>query len=394
MSMSERLDDDGDDASTVAPPDDAKTAEVTCFSCRAKAKWKRMVKKWDPEDHEYYYVCATCVMTQMQLPDLKSAQLHIIQVSPGFKRKSEQQSRWQQAKKCVKVDFEMMSGSRKQIRTLTLAAMKTLFSPMADAIVRKHRHMELLNSDLDMHKSMIQRMKTCTDPTECQEMLTELDNLLDSPLLGFEGKKDQWQFQLASTYSDEYVSDSKSGSYMRFFFMCLSGHADTPCMTIQQSKEWKTKSGDPLWPKGWTCPCGTTYRTKYGVIVEIVAPGIDGILYCRAPVPDEHVNDMRAMMHEDVLKPATPLALYGAVPECKPSSTSMIVKKERDMYGNKCDNQWTFSSKKDYEKLPKFDWYQVFNLAGKVLPPHPLTKKQKKEKARQLWEAEQVVGAK
>jgi hypothetical protein len=94
-------------------------------------------------------------------------------------------------------------------------------------------------------------------------------------------------------------------------------------------------------------------------------------------------------MHEEQLKPATPLQLYGAVPACKPSSTSLIVKKERDMYGNPCDNQWTFKSNKEYQDLPMFDWYQVFNLAGKELPPAPLTKKQRKEKARAQWEAEQ-----
>jgi hypothetical protein len=103
-------------------------------------------------------------------------------------------------------------------------------------------------------------------------------------------------------------------------------------MTIQQSKEWKIKSGNPLCPQGWTCPCGTNYRTKYGVIVEIVAPGVDGILYCRAPVPDEHVNEMRAIMHELKLKPTSPMALYRAVPVCKPSNTILIIKKERDMY--------------------------------------------------------------
>jgi hypothetical protein len=166
--------------------------------------------------------------------------------------------------------------------------------------------------------------------------LRENQCMAPCPLLAFQGK-DQWQFQLASTYSDEYVSDTASGTYctvqyMRFFFMCLSGHAETPCMTIQQSKEWKIKSGNPICPQGWTCPCGTNYRTKYGVIVEIVAPGVDGILYCRAPVPDEHVNEMRAIMHELKLKPTSPMALYRAVPVCKPSNTILIIKKERDMY--------------------------------------------------------------
>jgi hypothetical protein len=64
-------------------------------------------------------------------------------------------------------------------------------------------------------------------------------------------------------------------------------------MTIQQSKAWET------------CTCGTTYRKKHGVVVEIVSPGIDGILYFKAPVPDDEFNDMRAWVHEKQLKPVS-----------------------------------------------------------------------------------------
>jgi hypothetical protein len=77
-----------------------------------------------------------------------------------------------------------------------------------------------------------------------------------------------------------------------------------------------------------------------------VAPGVDGILYCKVPVPDDHVNDMHAMMQEQ-LKPATTLALFEAAPACKPSTTRLIIKRETDMNGNPCDTQWTFKSKKD-----------------------------------------------
>jgi hypothetical protein len=146
-------------------------------------------------------------------------------------------------------------------------------------------------------------------------------------------------------------------------------------------------------PQGRQCPCGTNYRTRFGVIVEIVAPGVDGILYCRAPVPDDHINDMRAIMHELKIKPASPMALYNAVPVCKPSSTSLIIKKDRDMFGKPCDNQWTIRSKKDYHDLPEFEWCQVFNLSGYELPPKPLTKRQKREQNLKKWEAQNMVGA-
>jgi hypothetical protein len=159
-------------------------------------------------------------------------------------------------------------------------------------------------------------------------------------------------------------------------------------MTIQKSKDWQTNTGNPLMPQGWLCVCGTKYRTRFGVIVEIVAPGVDGIVYCRAPVPDDHINDMRAIMHEHKIKPASPMALHDAVPVCKPSSTRLIIKKERDMYGKPCDNQWTFRSKKDYEGLPVLEWIEVFDLSGYELPPRHPTRRERKEQYLQQWMAE------
>ena len=161
-------------------------------------------------------------------------------------------------------------------------------------------------------------------------------------------------------------------------------------MTIQQSKAWKTKSGDPLWPNGWECPCGTTYRTKYGVVIELVTDRINGILYCKAPVPDDHINDMRAMMHEKLLKPLSPEQLYNAVPVCKPSLTSLIVQK-KDGFGQVIENEWTFSSLSDYQSLPQFDWYQVFNMAGYELPQKPLSNKERKVANAKCWAEEEAA---
>jgi hypothetical protein len=124
LKIYEGPDEDFEVASTACPPDDAKTAQVTCFGCKDVDKWKRMIKEYDPKDEEYFYLCATCVMSRMQLPDLKSAQLYIIQASPGFKRKSAQQKAWQDAKQRVQLDFKMVEGSRKQMRSVTHSTMK------------------------------------------------------------------------------------------------------------------------------------------------------------------------------------------------------------------------------------------------------------------------------
>jgi hypothetical protein len=235
--------------------------------------------------------------------------------------------------------------------------------------------------------------KGCVPPPIAQEVAEQVaaanrcrNQLMEpSQPLAFQGKnqwesrKNPWEFMLASTDEFEHVSDEAAGTCMRVFFVCLGGGPDDPCMTIQESKQWAPKSGVQLNPNCWFCTCGARYKSKFGVIVEIVVPGVDGILYCRAPVPDEHVNDMRHIMHELKIKPASSNALYNAVPVCKPSSTSLIIRKEVDRYGKPCDNRLTFRSKKDYHDLPECEWDQVFHLAGYELPPKPLTRRQKKE---------------
>ena len=53
------------------------------------------------------------------------------------------------------------------------------FKPMAEVIIRKYRHMALLNSKLEEHKDMMERMRKCKDPIQAKKMVEELDELLD-----------------------------------------------------------------------------------------------------------------------------------------------------------------------------------------------------------------------
>jgi hypothetical protein len=94
----------------------------------------------------------------------------------------------------------------------------------------------------------------------------------------------------------------------------------------------------------------------YSSLIEIVVPGVDGILYCKALMPpDDEFNDMRAMMYEKQLTPVSLEAMYDAVPACKPTITSVIVEKKND-FGQVIPDQWTLSSFAAYNALPDFDW--------------------------------------
>ena len=47
-----------------------------------------------------------------------------------------------------------------------------------------------------------------------------------------------------------------------------------------------------------------------------------------------------------------------------------------------------------HEALPEFDWYQVFNMAGYVLPPKPPSKAEARAARNAAWVAEQEAAKK
>ena len=89
----------------------------------------------------------------------RSPPLHVV-----YARKSAQPNAFQEATSVVTAHFETLDGSRKETRSVTMSAMARLFKPMSDVIIRKYRRMEFLNSKLDVHKDMMERMRKCKDP--------------------------------------------------------------------------------------------------------------------------------------------------------------------------------------------------------------------------------------
>ena len=273
--------------------------------------------------------------------------------------------------------------------------MTKIFAPMADAIVRKTKHMLFLSSEADAHKDLAARIKRCADPELAKKLLEEMDAYIQQPtqLLAFadKGPQQQWRYQLAATYSDDWVSSTDGGAFMRMYFICRAGHSWEPCLAVVQAKVWRPKSADPLNPGGWACTeCNTGFRTAFGVIIEIVSPDIDGVLYCVADVPDAHINDCRALMLEDKLKPCSAEALYNAVPACKPSHTSIMRQVIDKATGAPKEGVFKVVSVEAYDALPKWDWWQIFNFHGVELPKAAPTKKEAKALRVKAW-ADQVA---
>ena len=71
-------------------------------------------------------------------------------------------------------------------------------------------------------------------------------------------------------------------------------------------------------------------------------------------------------------------AVIDALPSIAPSPTSLVFKKTHAQ-SYAAPNLWGVRIE-DYNAMPTFDWYQVFNMAGFVLPPPPT--KQEREAAK------------
>jgi hypothetical protein len=167
-------------------------------------------------------------------------------------------------------------------------------------------------------------------------------------------KCDMWQ---ASTFHDEYVK-TKNG-HLRYWFVCMAGGKEWPCMTAILSKKWDRKFADPGASKNrYKCTvCNANYKTGWGVFVEIT---IDGKIYClRSTVPDEDTLDIKAMDLERKHKDAsTAQALYDAIPMIAPTETQYV----RCIDVEK--GQYRLISKPLYMELPEWKWTEVLTFSS------------------------------
>ena len=215
--------------------------------------------------------------------------------------------------------------------------------------------------------------------------MLELDSFyIPEPVLGFasRGPEEQWKFQFAATYSDEFVS--KDGNFMRVFFVCLANTGwGVKCLTALANKVWRPKSGDWLNPHGWACAdCNASYKSAWGCLCEIKAPGVPDLLYVRSEVPTQHINDARAMFYEDTLKPCSPQELYENVPQAYPSHTGIIA----PVLGK--PGVFRIDALDTWESIPLWNWHKIFTLVGVTLPPTPLTKKEAAAQRNAQWAEE------
>jgi hypothetical protein len=169
----------------------------------------------------------------------------------------------------------------------------------------------------------------------------------------FEGHAEKDRMQAAADYSDRWFV-SKGASF-NVFYICLAGGA-TPCCTLIEAKAWDTLWTDPLHTKQrWYCKqCRAKYKTKFGVLVEIVCD-LRGF-YCKAELPPVDLMDAKWMkVQEDYKQYDTPEALLDALPTVKPIAAERLFKK------TPYEGHFAFD-KHTLDELEVLDWSQLYNL--------------------------------
>jgi hypothetical protein len=155
------------------------------------------------------------------------------------------------------------------------------------------------------------------------------------------------------TLYDEYLQTENG--HMRYWYVCMAGGREYPCMTAIPPKFFQRKFEDPCASQKnckFKCPyCNSKNNTSWGVFVEIT---IDGKIDClRATVPDDDTLDIKAMdlerKHTDW---STAQALYDAIPMNAPTESEYIF-----FDGEK--SQYCSISKPLYMELPVWTWMHV-----------------------------------
>jgi hypothetical protein len=259
-----------------------------------------------------------------------------------------------------------MSGNER--RTALLKAILTfqevsqeelsdIFSPIIDILQLKVVSMELGVSLAEKFKLWSAKKPDILDVNAMNQYDQEgldLHQCLEeaSDWSSFTSKSNPHEWRLASDYSECMVS-SVVGAF-NYYFVCKAGGIN-PCWTMINSKNWTQYHADPIANKQrWYCKvCGARYKTRYGVLIEIVQK--DTAKYMMAGFPPDSIGDVRAAaMERKHSEACTPAELFAAVPNLVPRSKLLLQVVEEGVY--------SITTPEALLSCGAFKWEQMFNL--------------------------------
>lgn len=143
------------------------------------------------------------------------------------------------------------------------------------------------------------------------------------------------------------------------------------CGTVMPAKQWLRRFEDQRigsWKLRWYCVCGTSYKTKFGMLVEIHIKNPEPTsTFMLAEIPDFPVDDVRGMYLEHTQKPKDHRDLWLKIPDFKPMELGDILRpcKESEFYIHDGFDKaliYKFINPAGLNGLPKWDWDPIFFL--------------------------------
>ena len=379
---------------------------VKCATCPATDHWRRMKevinvqvfheKKGDPEDvRQTVYFCAGCVAKAGGLT-VPQAQAEIQLTRYNMLKRTARQAEYNHAKQHVLEEFPSMA--RDKACKLSRMRLSEVLQPLALHLARKERAVQMRGQLVGRHRELAEKLALTADRRECDALLDQIEALEDeidaaTAPIAFsnrvlntmvtatdeERRVRQWEFMLAAQYSDLWceIKDRRGRRVgaMMSYYVCLAGGSAYPCGTVMESHAWDRLHSNPLQQKQrWYCNvCSAKYKTKYGVLVQVLLPPCDAhpegsVQWMRAEVPDTDHEDVRAMYLEAEFDPASPEELYGKVTKnASPSTTDGMLRVVHPYeLSDKCKGAvGTFKIVPiaEFLSMGLFPWDQIFNMS-------------------------------
>ena len=239
--------------------------------------------------------------------------------------------------------------------------MKTFFMPVMHILQLKATAEEQALQAAERYKKWlaIKNGEIEDEDDEAQGMVVEQE--LDETMnvwRAFAKFENQREMCCAADYSDQWFAENDKA--FNVYYICLAGAAGEECYKLTLSKEWDRFHDDPAATgQRWYCSCGARYKTKYGVLTEMLHYERGLAYYALGQFPPQPILDAKFMMIEQRFKDKkTAKELFDAIPEMRPAAIGTVLMPTR----KRGEYQLNSAMFKD---LPKFPWFQLLNLVNR-----------------------------
>ena len=242
---------------------------------------------------------------------------------------------------------------------MRVTKVKDIFAPIMHLLALKEVDEKAALSAAERFQKWMNNKSNNSDLEVDLKMGDDLEMIVEETMgveRSFLNHDDPAAMRRAADYSDQWFKHS-TGAF-NVYYICKAGHADWPCNTLILSDKWDRLHADPEAAKQrWYCPiCNTRYRTKFGVLTEIIDLSKASAYYALAEFPPDGLKDVKMMAIEEKFKTcSTPQELLAALPKIVPWKFGTLLRPAGP------EGAWHIDMKQ-LEGLPHLEWFQLYNL--------------------------------